>query len=120
MFSGRPATSKLLKGMGGLAPVAFVPDVTAAFATPIALNPDGAGMRGMLVVAANPGVTAAVPAVVAANPDPIAVGAGRSGDDFDGTRWGRPDADDQLCIRGSGSEEDGCGGCEEIVFQVHP
>jgi hypothetical protein len=100
--------------------VAFVPDVTAAFAAPFALYPDGAGMRRTIIVATNPDVTAAVPAVVAANPDPIAVGAGGSGDDFDGTRWGRPDADDQLCIRGSGGEKDGCGGCEKVVFHVHP
>jgi hypothetical protein len=83
-----------------------MPHVPAAFATPLTADPDRTGMWGTHVMTANPDVTAAVPAMVATDPDPIAMRAGRSGNDFDGTRWRRSDANDDLCVCGTGREKD--------------
>jgi hypothetical protein len=71
-------------------------------------------------VAADPDVTVAIPAVVTADPDPIAVLAGSDGNNFDGTRWRRPNADNDLCIRGSGREQDSSSSGEYVLFQIHP
>jgi hypothetical protein len=84
----------------------FVPDVTAALSAPLTLHPNRTGMWRTPVVAADPDVAVAVPAVVATDPDPIAVLTGRNRNDFDRARWGRSNADNNLCIRRTGCEQD--------------
>jgi hypothetical protein len=86
--------------------------MTAALSTPLTTNPDGTGVWGTHIVATDPDITTAVPAVVSADPDPIAMRAGRSGNDFDGTRWRRSDADDDLRVCSTGREKDSSGSGE--------
>ena len=104
-------------GWTALAPVSFVPDVAAALSAPLTLHPDRAGMWGTHIVATNPDVAAAVPAVVAADPDPIVVRAGRGGNYFYGTRWGRSNADDNLSIRGTRRGQDSSGAESKLCFR---
>jgi hypothetical protein len=95
-----------------LAPVSFVPDIAATLSTPFTGYPDGTGVRGTHVAAADPDIAMAVPAVIAADPDVIAMRAWRYRNDFDGARWRRSDADDDLCIRGTRREKDSSGSRE--------
>jgi hypothetical protein len=95
-----------------LAPVALMPDLAAALVTPLAWDPDGSGPGRFGVVALNPDVATAVPAVIAGFPNPIAMGAGWSGNDLDGTRRGRSDTDHNLGIGDARSQDDGSGDSE--------
>jgi len=105
--------------MAGLAPVAWVPDLAAALAAPLAPYPDGSGMRGSGVVAPDPDVAMAVPTLIAGNPDPVAVPPGRSRDDLDRVRWRRPDTNHDLSGSDGCSQDDGSGGSEKTSRQVH-
>jgi hypothetical protein len=75
-------------------PVAFDPDVATAAVIPMTWDPTGASIRGFGVMAANPDVMSAVPAMESRLPDPAGMGGG--GNDFDGTRRWRSDADHDL------------------------
>jgi hypothetical protein len=55
-------------------------------------------MGWALVGTGDPDVSVAVPAVVAGNPDIVAVYGWRLGDNFDGARRRRTDADNELCV----------------------
>ena len=79
-----------------LAPVAFYPDVAVVVMVPMTFNPAGVGMRRLLVDAGDPDVAVTVPAMVAIVPGPARVFVRRDGDNFDWTRRGRADSDDDL------------------------
>jgi hypothetical protein len=103
---------KVREGLDELAPVPFVPNVTAAFAAPLTRDPDCARMWGTLVAATYPDIAMTIPAMVAWHPNPIAVRARRSRNDFDRTGWGRPNADNDLGVRNAGREQDCSSGGE--------
>jgi hypothetical protein len=90
-----------------------VPDVAAALLTPVAFNPDGVATRRTTVGSVGPDVGVAVPAVIAGGPD-VAFSCG--GDDFDGSRGRRADADYELGVGSpDGKKEGACCG-EELLL----
>ena len=74
----------------------FYPDVAFAMVIPVAVNPVGVGMGCFDIGSGNPDVAVTVPAMVAIVPSPARVFVRRDGDNFDWTRRGRADSDDDL------------------------
>jgi hypothetical protein len=76
--------------------MAFDPDVATATVIPVAFDPVSMWVGGLLIASGDPDVTLAIPAVIAVMPGPITVLGWGWGNDFDGARWRRADADDDL------------------------
>jgi hypothetical protein len=96
-----------------LAPVAFHPDVAAATAGPVTVDPAGVGMWGLGVISGDPDVAVTVPAVIATVPGPVAMCWGWWRDRFYGTGWGWAYANDYLGLSDACSEQETTGGSEE-------
>jgi hypothetical protein len=73
-----------------------MPHIASAARAPVTFHPVRVGVGRTLVVAGDPDVAVTVPAVVARVPGPVAVLRGRHGDDLNGARRRRPNADDDL------------------------
>ncbi len=100
----------------GLAPVAFDEDITTVAVSPVPGNPDrvGAGWRNILT--GNPDIVCAVPAMVSGVPCPVAVLRRWGRDPLNGTRWGWPDTDDDLCARRTCAQQQGACGNQELFL----
>jgi hypothetical protein len=77
-------------------PVTFDPDVAAMALVPVTGDPVGVGVGWFDVGSGDPDVAVTVPAMVAIVPGPARVFVRRDGDNFDWTRRGRADSDDDL------------------------
>jgi hypothetical protein len=91
--------------------VAFDPDVATATVGPVAIHPMGAAMGRFGIKAGMPYIGVSIPDVIAGVPGPVTMLRGRGRNDFDGTRWGRTDANDDLRTRGQGAGEENSASC---------
>jgi hypothetical protein len=103
---------KIVEPAYPLAPVAFMPDVAASFFAPIAGNPDSTRMRRATINTVDPYIMMSIPAMISRCPDISRAGRWH---DFNRTRRGRANADDNLCICSPNCKEK-CAGCGEELL----
>jgi hypothetical protein len=93
----------------------FVPDMTATLFAPFTRNPCGSTVGRTPVGTLYPYIAMAVVAVIARDPY---VAFARCGNNFNGTRRGWADADNNLCVGGADSEKEGAGCGEKLFLHV--